>query len=338
MWHHEESVTDCKDRCSIDQDAIKQGCSLSNQLAEEGAGKNLSGIGRASPTCEDKQLASGRGENVFRQLNALIDELDFSGRNLTRCRGYVRFTDEAIRHSRRAVFIGIISRIREPENPVDVWPAEVAVDQEHAITLLGQCKRIIGACETFAFVGNSTGEKRNFSLGFRTQKRKCGAQIAERFRGRTFGSFHHDAIVRTSESFASSFQSANGPLISGIGNSYKNRQTERAFRLVHSFNGTVQRIDSKNQSQTDSEAAKQTQQYRSRGPRTNRKVRKRGMLNHADRIRLDVFCQVRVFYLAKDAFVQRTIGFGLPRQFLIAGRFAVEIDRDALLVLQGLLQ
>ena len=47
------------------------------------------------------------------------------------------------------------------------------------------------------------------------------------------------------------------------------------------------------------------------------------MLDHADRIRLDVFCQVRVLYLAKDAFVQRTIGFGLARQFLIADRGAV---------------
>src|SRR5213075_1814142 len=231
MWHHEESVTDCKNRCAIDHDAIKQGCSLSNQLSEERAGKNLSGIGRASSTCQDKKLA-------------------FSGGNLTRCRGYVRFTHKAIRHSWRTVFIGIISRIREPENPVHVWPAEVAVDQEHAITLLGQDKRIIGACETFAFVGHSTGEKRNFSLGFRTQERKRGTQIAERFRRRTFRSFHHDAIVRTSESFGSPFQSANGPLISGIGNSCKNRQTERAFRLVHSFNGTIQRVDSKNKSQT----------------------------------------------------------------------------------------
>jgi hypothetical protein len=76
MWHHEESVADCKDRCAIDHDAIKQGCSLSNQLPEERAGKNLSGIGCASSTCEDKQLASRRGENVFRQLSALIDELD----------------------------------------------------------------------------------------------------------------------------------------------------------------------------------------------------------------------------------------------------------------------
>src|SRR5206468_5298609 len=105
-------------------DAIKQGCSLSNQLSEERAGKNLSGIGRASPTCQDKKLASPRGENVFPQLDALVDQLDFSGGNLTRCRGYVRFTHQATRHSRRSVFIGIISRIREPENPVHVWPAE----------------------------------------------------------------------------------------------------------------------------------------------------------------------------------------------------------------------
>ena len=61
------------------------------------------------------------------------------------------------------------------------------------------------------------------------------------------------------------------------------------------------------------------------------------MFNHANRIRLDVFCQVRVFYLAKDAFVQRTIGFGLPRQFRKADCGAVEIDCDALLGLQSLL-
>src|SRR5436190_21940444 len=147
MWHHEESVTDCKNRCAIDYHAIKQGCSLSNQLSEERAGKNLSGIGRASSTCQDKKLASRRGENVFRQLNAFVDELDFSGGNLTRCRGYVCFTHQAIRHSRCAVFVGIISRIREPENLVHIWPTEVAVDQEHAITQLGQSKRIIDASE-----------------------------------------------------------------------------------------------------------------------------------------------------------------------------------------------
>src|SRR4051812_33640492 len=111
MWHHEESVTDRKNRCAIDHDAIKQRCSLGNQLAEERAGKNLSRIGRTASSGEDKQLASGRGENSSSHLKALIDELDFSGRNLTRCRGDVRFTHQAIRHSRRAVFIRIISRI-----------------------------------------------------------------------------------------------------------------------------------------------------------------------------------------------------------------------------------
>src|SRR5437762_14180900 len=105
MWHHEESVTDCKDRCAIDHDAIKQGCSLSNQLSEKRAGKNLSGIGRASSTCQDKKLASRRGEYVFRQLNALVDEPDFSGGNLMRCRGYVHFTHKAISLSCRTVFI-----------------------------------------------------------------------------------------------------------------------------------------------------------------------------------------------------------------------------------------
>src|SRR5438094_8451574 len=99
MWHHEESVTDCKNRCAIDHDAIKQGCSLSNQLSEERAGKNLSGIGRASSTCQDNKLASRRGENVFRQLNALVDQLDFAGGHLTRPRRYVRLPTKVVSHS-----------------------------------------------------------------------------------------------------------------------------------------------------------------------------------------------------------------------------------------------
>src|SRR5213078_5166751 len=106
-------------------------------------------------TCEDKQLASGRGENVFRQLNALIDQLDFSRGNLARCRGYIRFTHQAIRHSRRAVFVRIISRIREAENLVHVWPAQVAVDEKDAIALLSQRQRKIGAGETLSFAGES---------------------------------------------------------------------------------------------------------------------------------------------------------------------------------------
>src|SRR2546430_17374215 len=94
MWHHEESVTDCKNRCAIDHDAIKQGCSLSNQLSEERAGKNLSGIGRAAPTCQDKKLASRRGENVFRKLKALVDQLVFSGGNFAPCPGHGRSTPQ----------------------------------------------------------------------------------------------------------------------------------------------------------------------------------------------------------------------------------------------------
>src|SRR5690242_8517865 len=118
MWHHEQSVTDGKNRCAVDHDAIKQGCSLGNQLAKERAGENLGGVGRASSTCEDKQLPSGSSKNISRHLYALIDELDFSSRNLTRCRSYVRFTHKAIGHTRRAVLIRIISRILEPENLV----------------------------------------------------------------------------------------------------------------------------------------------------------------------------------------------------------------------------
>ena len=62
------------------------------------------------------------------------------------------------------------------------------------------------------------------------------------------------------------------------------------------------------------------------------------MLNHTDRIRLHVFGQICLFYLAKDTFVEGAIGFSLPGQLLIANGGAVKIDRDSLLVLQRLLQ
>ena len=130
MWSHEQSVTDCQNWCAIDYHTIKDCCSLGNELPEEWPGKNLSRIGRASSTCEDGKLASCRGENVPCQLNALVDKLDFSSGNLARCRGYVRFTHQAVYHSRRSFFVGIVCcvGIRETENPVHVWPAQVAVD------------------------------------------------------------------------------------------------------------------------------------------------------------------------------------------------------------------
>ena len=250
--------------------------------------------------------------------------LDFPGGNLTRCRGYVGFTQQAIHHSRRAVLVRIISRIRKTEKSCARWPAEIAVDQEHAITLLSQCKRIIRAGETLSLVRHSAGEKRNLSLGFRAQKRKCSAQIAERFRRRTFRSFDHDAIVRTSESSSlRRFRRLTGPSSVVSGTAAKTGRPS-----VFSAWSTV--LIERSNASTPKTKAKPT----ARPPSKPRRIVlvgrgltgefwKRGMLNHTDRIRLDVFCQVRVFYLAKNAFVQRTIGFGLPRQFLIANRCAI---------------
>ena len=105
MRSHEQSVADCQNRCAVDYYTIKDGCSLSNESAEEWPGKNLSWIGRAPPTCEHGELTSRRGKNFPRKLNILVDKLEFSGRNPARGRRYVRFAHQAIRHSRCAVFL-----------------------------------------------------------------------------------------------------------------------------------------------------------------------------------------------------------------------------------------
>src|SRR5215471_6762237 len=187
MWSHEESVTDRKDRCAIDHYAIEQPCGLGNQLAKEWSSKNLSRIRSASPTCENAKLTACRRENLPGQGNVFVSKLDFAGGNLARSGGQICFTNQAICHSRRSVFLGIVSRarVRETKDLVHVWPAEVAVNKQDAIALLRQRKGIIGAGETFPFVRHSTCEKRYFALGFGTQKRKRSAQIAERFRRRT---------------------------------------------------------------------------------------------------------------------------------------------------------
>ena len=161
MWSHEQSVTDCQDWCAINHHAIKKFCSFNNQLAEEWPCKNLSGIRRASSTGKDEQLAAGRSKNVARQRNVLIHKLEFASWNLARCRGDVGLTDQAIRDSRRGVFIGIIfaADLGESKNLVHVRPTQVAVDEKHAITLLSQCKCIIRAGETFSFARQSAGEQ-----------------------------------------------------------------------------------------------------------------------------------------------------------------------------------
>src|SRR5437667_569739 len=159
VWGHEQSVADCQNWCAIDYHAIKDFCGLSDELPEEWPGKNLSRIWRTPSARENGKLPSRGSENFPCQLNVFVDKLNFSGGDLARCRCYIRFTHEAIRHSRLAVFGRIISRIREAENLVHVWPAQVAVDEKHAIALLSQRQRIIGAGETLSFAGQSTGKK-----------------------------------------------------------------------------------------------------------------------------------------------------------------------------------
>src|SRR4029077_7623284 len=94
---HEESVTYSKNRCAIDHHAVKQLCSLSNQLPEEWTGKNLSRIRRTSSAREDRKLDSRRRKNFPSKPNVLVDKLDFPGGNHARCRNQVHFTDQTIR-------------------------------------------------------------------------------------------------------------------------------------------------------------------------------------------------------------------------------------------------
>ena len=49
-------------------------------------------------------------------------------------------------------------------------PPEVPVDEENTEALLSESKGIIGAGETLSFIRHSAGEKRNLTLGFRSEE------------------------------------------------------------------------------------------------------------------------------------------------------------------------
>src|SRR5207244_10944022 len=96
-----------------------------------------------------------------RHGNFVGDDINLPGRNRARCRAEIGLAHQAIHDPGSAVFLGIISLhgLREMEDFVHVWPAQVAVYKENAITLWRDCERIIGTGETFSLVGKSTGKK-----------------------------------------------------------------------------------------------------------------------------------------------------------------------------------
>src|SRR5262245_45379371 len=111
MWSHEQSVADRQNRRAIDHHSIEKFSSLSDQLADERSGEDLSRIGSAPPTGEHEQLTASCSQNLASHGNVLVNELEFSRRNLACCRGYVRFTDETIGDSGGDLFLGIIFHV-----------------------------------------------------------------------------------------------------------------------------------------------------------------------------------------------------------------------------------
>ncbi len=81
------------------------------------------------------------------------------------------------------------------ENLVEAGPAKVAVDEQNAMTLLGEGERVIRAREALALVRQRAREKKNFAFGFGPEQREAGAQIAECFRRGTFRRFGDKAIT-----------------------------------------------------------------------------------------------------------------------------------------------
>ena len=80
------------------------------------------------------------------------------------------------------------------ENLVQAGAAQVAIDEQGAMPLLGEGEGVIGAREALTFVRHGAREKEDLAFRFRPEERKTGAQVAEGFRDRAFRRFRDQAV------------------------------------------------------------------------------------------------------------------------------------------------
>src|SRR6185369_3130959 len=73
-------------------------------------------------------------------------------------------------------------------------PAQIAIDEQDAMSLLRKGQRVVRARETFSFAGQRAGKQKNTTFLFRSEKGEGGAQIAEAFGRGTFRRFRNEPI------------------------------------------------------------------------------------------------------------------------------------------------
>jgi hypothetical protein len=193
MRRHQERVTDGEDRRTINHHAIEEPTGFGDELTKSRATQNFRRIRRASAARENEQLATSCSEQSAADRQIVSHGVDLLCRDRARGRNEIGFADQAINNAGHVG--GIIVARLEAKDFVHARPAQVAVDQEDAMTLLGEGERIVGARKTLAFIRHGAREERNFSLRFGAKKGKGRAQITARFRGGTFRRFGNNALT-----------------------------------------------------------------------------------------------------------------------------------------------
>src|SRR5581483_714622 len=134
---------------------------------------------------EEKELTSGRSAHFATHRDRFADHVNFFRRNRASRLLELCPANQAIdKPGRFDVGIGF-RQANARENLMKTWPPQVAIDQQHAMTLLRQRNCVIGAGKALAFVRHCAGKQRYLPLIFWSQEPKGSSKISECFGGGT---------------------------------------------------------------------------------------------------------------------------------------------------------
>ena len=150
-------------------------CSFRHQFRKGGPAQKFSGIRCAAAAGEHEKLADRRREDAG-SLAVSAGMVEASRRDGSDRALQIGGADQVIDDARE---IFIVHFVRGEEDLVKAGPTQVAIDQEHPMSLLGEGEGVVRTRKTFAFARSRAREQEDFSFRFRSKKGKRRAQIPE---------------------------------------------------------------------------------------------------------------------------------------------------------------
>src|SRR5205823_1382023 len=170
---HEKGVAHGKNGRAIDHDAIVELRGFGHEFSKGMAAQELRWVRCTAAAGENGELSAGRRHRAGSRGRAGPDYIHVARRDDTHRISQRDITDEVIDDSILFVVLGFLAALGSDvaENLVQAGAAQVAVDQQDTVALLGEREGVVRTREALALVRQSAGEQENLSLFLRTEER-----------------------------------------------------------------------------------------------------------------------------------------------------------------------